>query len=116
MLDLPHFDAKRHFLRATLLIHVDQRPAFGDIVQLFLVHARVVVRIVDHFQPHKADHNPQPAHKEEHMRPTHLMRQPAHDRRENNGGKVLGGVKNRYRCPPLLRREPGGDDPAVAGE
>ena len=111
MLDLSHFDAKRHFLRAALLIHVDQRPAFGDIVQLFLVHARVVVRIVDHFQPHKADHNPQPAHKEEHMRPTHLMRQPAH-----NGGKVLGGVKNRYRCPPLLRREPGGDDPAVAGE
>ena len=115
MLDLPHFDAKRHFLRAALLIHVDQRPAFGDIVQLFLVHARVVVRIVDHFQPHKADHNPQPAHKEEHMRPTHFMRQPAHDRRENNGGKVLGGVKIDT-AVPLLRREPGGDDPAVAGE
>ena len=47
------------------------------------------------------------------MRPTHLMRQPAHDRRENNGGKVLGGVKIDT-AVPLLRREPG-DDPAVAG-
>ena len=76
----------------------------------------MLVWLVDHFQPDKADDNPKAAHKEEHMRPTHFVRQPAHDWGKNNGGKVLRRVKDCDRRSPLLCREPGRDDATVAGE
>ncbi len=30
-------------------VHVNQRATFGDVIQFFLVHARVLIRLMDHF-------------------------------------------------------------------
>ena len=76
----------------------------------------MLVGFMNDLQPDKADDNPESAHKEEHVRPAHLMGQPTHDWRKNNGGKVLRGVKDSHRGAPLLRREPRRDDTAVSGE
>ncbi|MNC23190.1 hypothetical protein D3C75_712060 [compost metagenome] len=99
-----------------LLIHVDQRTARFNVLQFFLVYAWMVVRLMNHFEPHEANNDTQPAHKEEHMRPAHFVRQPTHDWREDNGGEILCGVKNRDRRAAFLCREPRCDDSAVAGE
>ena len=116
MLNLAPFLAERHTLLVVFLIHIDQCAAGFDVIKLGLVDARMFVRFVDHFQPQEADENTQTAHEEEHMRPTYRVGQPAHDRGEDNRCEILCGVKYRNRRAPFLRREPGRNDSAVAGE
>ncbi len=71
---------------------------------------------MDHFQPDKAEDDAQAAHEPEHVRPAHGRDQPAHNRCEDHGGKVLGRVEDRHRRAAFLRREPGCDYAAVARE
>ncbi len=52
--------------------------------------------------------------KEEDMRPAHFVRQPAHNRRENNRGKVFARVKDST-AVPLLRRGQGCNSATVPG-
>ncbi|MNT92635.1 hypothetical protein D3C72_2339550 [compost metagenome] len=67
LFDLAPFLAERYFFFGALLIHVDQRATFGNVLQLFFVHTRMLIGFVDNFKPDKADDDPKATHKEEHM-------------------------------------------------
>ncbi|MBP1524203.1 hypothetical protein IVY21_05040 [Salmonella enterica subsp. enterica serovar Worthington] len=49
LFDLAPFDAKRYFRFGVFLIHIDQRAAFCDVLQLFLIYARMVIWFMDNF-------------------------------------------------------------------
>ena len=94
-------------------VQVHQRPALPDVRQLPGADARMRARAVDQRKPQGSHQYPERAHAIEHAGPAVGVRQPAHQRREHDGGEILGGVENGRRRAALHRREPGRDDPRI---
>jgi len=110
--------ARPAVLRLAVLgrIHVDQGAALLDVVELGLVDRRMVLRLVDRLDPDDPHDDAEPAHHVEHVAPAMLMRDPAHQRREDHGREILPRIEERRRGAALIAREPGRDDARIGRE
>src|SRR5574338_93768 len=97
-------------------VEIDQGAALLQVLQFAGADGGVVLGTIDGLEPREGHEDAQPAHEEEDARPAIGVHQPAHDRREEHGGEVLGGVEDRRRQSPFVGGKPGGSDPAVTGE
>ena len=87
-------------------IEIDEAAAATDVVDLGGVGQRMVGRLVDEAVPGEAEHQADRAHQHEHPRPAEGVRDRAHDRIEEDRGKILGGVEDRRGQAALRGREP----------
>ncbi|MNZ92328.1 hypothetical protein D3C78_1113500 [compost metagenome] len=101
---------------ALVLVHVDHAAVVGNVLELGIVDHRMLARAVDHFQPDPGEDDADHAHDDEHVLPAEAVDDPAHQRCEQHGGKVLSRVEDRRGSAAFSSRKPGGDDARVAGE
>src|SRR6516162_7172082 len=93
-------------LAAGRCIHTNQPAALFDVVELARAYSRMSIGTVKHLEPNKGYEHTYQAHKIEHIGPAHGLRDPTHDRREQNSRKVLCRVENRASRSTLIGREP----------
>lgn len=108
--------AARSFFRSFFEVEIDQRAAFLDVVELGLVDAGMLLRRIDGLDPGHAHDDAEGAHHEEHIAPAIIVRDPAHQRREDHGREILPGIEEGGRSAALIAGKPGRHDTGIGGE
>ena len=97
-------------------VHVDQRAAILDVVELRLVDPWMILRPMDRLDPDQTHDDPKRAHDEEDAAPAELMRDPTHQRGEQDGCEILSRVEEGGGGAALVPGKPGRHDAGVGGK